>query len=126
VSRPLNLSEYHYVDQSTIRSRNSNHITFKSIVRAAAAVHNSFHSATVPGSHDAVIQCQAVQLDLYHNISDRSGERSTLWREPRLSGHPAFRVLIPVSSIGMNRFNSTSLLYSNLVAFAAPSLWNIA
>ncbi|MGC9200191.1 MAG: TonB-dependent receptor domain-containing protein [Acidobacteriaceae bacterium] len=106
VSVPSTFNEDQYVDAMDDQITHANHLTFKSIY-ARQPQFNGFPAANVPGFGTT----QLFHDGLY-SLTDTHIFSSSLVNEARigvarLSGTTGFQNLIPLSSIGMQRFNST-------------------
>jgi hypothetical protein len=105
VSKPSTFNEDQYVDAIDYNLTARNHISFKSIF-ATQPQFNAFPSATVPGFGTN----QLFQSQLY-SLTDTQIITPNLVNEARMGatlnlGATGFQNLVPLSSIGMSRFNS--------------------
>jgi len=105
VSEPSTFNEDQYVDAIDYNLTPHNHIAFKSIF-ANQPQFNAFPSATVPGF--GTIQLFKAQL---YSLTDTQIITPNLVNEARMGatlnlGSTGFQNLLPLSSIGMSRFNS--------------------
>ena len=105
VSVPSTFNEDQYVDAIDFQVSQANHLSFKSVL-AQQPQFNAFPSATLPGFGTY----QQFTARLY-SLTDTHIFTSNLVNEARFGvnralGSTGFQNLIPLSSIGMNRFNS--------------------
>ncbi len=105
ISVPSTFNENQYVDALDYQVSRSNHLTFKSIY-AIQPQFNAFPSANLPGFGTT----QLFKAQLY-SVTDTAVITPNLVNEARFgvnrdSGATGFQNQIPLSSIGMNRFNS--------------------
>ena len=105
VSEPSTFTEDQYVDGLDYTFTERNHLVFRSIY-AKQPQFNSFPSATVPGFGTS----QLFNAQLY-SLTDTQVIRPSLVNEMRFGvnravGSTGFQNQFPLSTIGMNRFNS--------------------
>ncbi len=105
VSEPSTFDEDQYVDALDYQISQANHISFKSVI-AQQPQFNAFPSATVPGFGTT----QEFTARLF-SLTDTHVFSPNLVNEARFGvnralGSTGFQNLIPLSSVGMTRFNS--------------------